>query len=154
MPNECMRDHCSLGVETGVRVQPIIWDERLATGDPNIDAQHIELHDLVLELGMLTDSDLDRVRLGEVLFDILAYSSTHFADEEALMKRIGFPGLERQKTLHQEFRRRIVEMATRFSAGDETLTLDHVQRELQDWLIGHVWEEDLRFAAYIRPQGN
>ena len=135
-------------------MQPIIWDERLATGDPHIDAQHIELHDLVMELGILADSEPDRISLGEVLFDVLAYSSTHFADEEALMERIGFPGLERQRELHAEFSRRVADMATRFSAGDETLTAAQVERRLQDWLIHHVWEEDLQFAAYIRPQGN
>lgn len=135
-------------------MQPIIWDERLATGDPHIDAQHIELHDLVLELGILADSEPDRVRLGEVLFDVLAYSSTHFSYEEALMERIGFLGLDRQRQLHAEFSRRVAEMVTRFSAGDETLTAAQVQEQLQDWLIHHVWEEDLRFAVYIRPQGN
>jgi len=138
----------------GFLVQPIIWDERLATGDSHIDAQHIELHDLVIELGILAESEPDRIRLGEVLFDVLAYSATHFSDEEDLMARIGFPGLERQKLLHAEFSRRIVEMATQYSAGDETLTADLVRSRLQEWLVHHVWEEDLQFAVYIRPQGN
>lgn len=135
-------------------MEPIIWDERLATGDAHIDAQHAELHDLVLELGILAEEDPDRVRLGEVLFDLLSYASTHFADEEALMERIGFPGLEHQKTLHAEFRHEVAEMAARFAAGDEALTASKVQQRLQDWLLHHVWEEDLQFATYIRPRGN
>jgi hemerythrin-like metal-binding protein len=135
-------------------VQPIIWDERLSTGDPHIDAQHAELHDLVLELGLLMEEDSNRVALGEVLFDVLAYASTHFADEEALMERIGFPGLARQKALHAEFRRVVTVMAERFAAGDETLTAEQVQEQLHEWLVNHVWEEDLQFAVYIRPQGN
>jgi hemerythrin len=135
-------------------MRPIVWDERLATGDPSIDAQHVELHDLVLELGILAEETPDRVRLGEVLFDVLAYSSTHFAYEEALMARIGFPGLERQKTLHTEFKRRVAEMAVRYASGDVTLTAGQMQSQLQEWLMNHVWEEDLKLAAYIRPQGN
>jgi hemerythrin len=135
-------------------VQPIVWDERLATGDPHIDAQHAELHDLVLELGFLAEEEPDRIALGEVLFDVLAYATTHFADEEALMERIGFPGLERQKALHAEFARDVAEMTARFAAGDETLTAVQVQQQLQQWLIDHVWEEDLQFAVYIRPTGN
>jgi len=135
-------------------VQPIVWDERLSTGDAHIDSQHEELHDLVLELGILAEQDPDRVRLGEVLFDVLAYATTHFADEEALMERIGFPRLERQRILHAQFRATVSEMAERFSAGDETLTAGNVQGQLQEWLVNHVWEEDLQFAAYVRPQGN
>lgn len=135
-------------------MQPIIWDERLATGDPLIDAQHVELHDLVLELGLLADETPDRVRLGEVLFDVASYTSTHFADEESLMERIGFPGLERQRALHAEFVREVAEMVERFTAGDQALTAGHVQQRLQDWLLHHVWEEDLQFATYIRPKGN
>jgi len=135
-------------------VQPIIWDERLATGDLHIDAQHVELHDLVLELGILADEEPDRLALGEVLFDLLAYASTHFADEEALMERIGFPGLARQKMLHDAFRVEVADMATRFDAGDDSLTAVQMQERLQDWLLHHVWEEDLQFASYIRPQGN
>lgn len=135
-------------------MQPIVWDERLSTGDAHIDSQHEELHDLVLELGILAEQDPDRVRLGEVLFDVLAYATTHFADEEALMERIGFPRLERQRILHAQFRATVSEMAERFSAGDETLTAGNVQGQLQEWLVNHVWEEDLQFAAYVRPQGN
>ena len=135
-------------------MQPIIWDERLATGDPHIDAQHAELHDLVLELGLLAEQNPDRVALGEVLFDVLTYASTHFEYEEEFMERIGFPGLEHQKSLHQEFQNEATRLAERFAAGDETLTASAMQEWLQQWLIGHVWEEDLQFADYIHPTGN
>ena len=43
-------------------------------------------------------------------------------------------------------------MAARFAAGDETLDRRQVQERLQHWLVHHVWEEDLQFAAFIRPQ--
>jgi hemerythrin len=135
-------------------VHPIVWDERLATGDPHIDAQHEELHDLVLELGMLAEEEPDRVALGDVLFDVLAYASTHFEDEEALMERIGFPGLARQKVLHQEFRTEVEDMAKRFADGDATLTASQMQERLHGWLLHHVWEEDLQLAAYLAPYGN
>ena len=134
-------------------MRPIIWDERLSTGDPHIDAQHVELHDLVIELGMLAEEAPDRVALGEILFDVLTYASTHFDDEEALMRRIGFPGLERQQQLHAAFRIEVADMAGRFAAGDETLNAQRVQDRLQDWLLHHVWEEDLQFAEYIKPHG-
>ena len=104
---------------------------------------------------MLAEEDPDRVALGEVLFDVLAYASTHFDDEEALMERIGFPGLERQKALHAEFR---IEVARRWRAvrggRRDARRAACVQHRLQDWLVHHVWEEDLQFAEYIRPQGN
>lgn len=136
-------------------MEPVVWDKRLATGDPHIDAQHEELHDLVLELGLMADErEEDRVRLGEVLFDVIAYASTHFSDEEALMERIGFPGLDRQKRLHAEFRTALAAMSDRFAEGDPTLNAAAMQTWLQDWLLHHVWEEDLQFAAYVRPQGN
>lgn len=136
------------------RVEPIIWDERLATGDPHIDAQHLELHDLVLELGMLAAAEPDRVRLGEVLFDILQYASTHFADEERLMERVGFPGLERQRRLHAAFGREMNDVARAFADGDENVTALEVQQMMYGWLLQHVWEEDLQFAEYVRPVGN
>ncbi|NTU71463.1 MAG: bacteriohemerythrin [Coriobacteriia bacterium] len=135
-------------------MDPIIWNERLATGDAHIDGQHAELHDLVMELGILADEDPDPVRLGEVLFDVLAYASTHFEDEEALMERMGFPGLERQRELHTGFKSTVEEFARRFSEGDTTLTAALVQENLQQWLLTHVWEEDLQFAAYGRQRGN
>ncbi len=135
-------------------MRPRVWDERLATGDALIDAQHVELHDLVLELSMLAEGAPDRVAFGEVLFDVLAYANTHFGDEEDLMRRIGFPGLERQQLLHAQFRAEVTQMAERFGAGDSTLTVDQVREWLQSWLLQHVWEEDLQFAEYLRPQGN
>ena len=135
-------------------MEPILWDERLATGDPHIDAQHAELHDLAIELGVLAEREPDRVLLGEVLFDILSYAATHFSDEEALMARIGFPGLERQKKLHAEFTLELSALSAAFAAGDKNVTAAAVQERLQEWLVHHVWEEDLQFAEYIRPRGN
>jgi hemerythrin len=135
-------------------MQPILWDERLATGDPQVDAQHAELHDLAMELGILAEREPDRIRLGEVIFDILAYAATHFDYEEALMERVGFPGLERQRHLHAEFSRELMQLAEAFAAGDPDVTAAKVQERLHEWLLHHVWEEDLQMAAYIRPHGN
>lgn len=138
----------------GASMAQLIWDDRLATGHPLIDAQHAELHDLVMELGILAERDEDRLRLGDVLFEILSYAATHFREEEALMDAVGFPGLARQRKLHHAFAVKLARASKLFAQGDSEISASGLWRELNDWLLHHVWDEDMQLAEFLRSRGN
>lgn len=135
-------------------MEHLIWDDRLATGDPVIDDQHAQLHDLVMELGIIAEQGEDRVLLGEALFEIIAYAGTHFRAEEELMESVGYPELDRQRGLHQEFAADLAMTSERFGQGDLTVNAAQLRDDLHHWLRTHVWEEDMKLATYLRSRGN
>lgn len=127
------------------------WDDRLKTGDAIVDKQHVDLHALVVELGDLdVVSEKDRHEIEFMLFKILRYAAVHFADEEALMERIGFNGLERQRRLHAKFACDVTMLAGAYVDGSARSSVSEIQSFMYEWLLRHVMEEDMLIAEYIR----
>ena len=76
------------------------WIERYAIGDDLVDAQHRRLLEMIntLHSALAAKGSSDVVR--EVITQLVEYSREHFVAEEALMARIGYPGLPYHKKLH------------------------------------------------------
>ena len=68
-----------------------VWDESFATGMPEMDGQNRELVNLFNELGLtlFVHGVQDEGPLVDVFDRLLRYTESHFAEEEALMRRIG-----------------------------------------------------------------
>jgi hemerythrin-like metal-binding protein len=65
----------------------IRWNQGLSIGDDYIDSQHRGFVELIGGVSEYGDS-----RDRHVLSEVLSYAATHFADEEAYMERIEYPG--------------------------------------------------------------
>ena len=105
------------------------WSEELAIGDAQVDAQHRRLFELVHELATA-------IALDYGLDELLRYSFEHFADEEALMERIGYPDLAEHRQWHGE-------LATEFDGFWEDYLAERIDRQallgfLAKWLYHHV----------------
>ena len=66
------------------------WDESLSVGINVIDAQHKRIVQYINELATARDNG-DRATIGKVLDGMIDYTVTHFAFEESLMERAGYP---------------------------------------------------------------
>jgi hemerythrin-like metal-binding protein len=63
------------------------WDQSFAVGIPHVDAQHKQLFGIVNELHQAMKSGQSKSVVGQTLEKLVAYTVTHFKDEEALMRR-------------------------------------------------------------------
>lgn len=136
----------------------MLWKERYRLGVEEVDQQHKELFDRVSSFIKVVKSDersweakIDEVK--ETLEFMKNYVVTHFHSEEALQKRIGFPGYEEHKAIHENFKAEISDYARRFE--EEGYDEDLVQEfsgKLMAWLINHVASTDQNIADYIDRQ--
>lgn len=131
-----------------------MWDDKLHTGNKKVDQQHSELNELIVELGRMDSHDEDSAAIERMLYRILHYASVHFHDEEELMERIGYPGLERQKRLHSDFANKATRLASEYVVGPVRPSLASIQSFMRDWLLRHVLDEDLHMAEYIQERQN
>lgn len=128
------------------------WDERLALHVPVIDEEHRSLFALANRLHEAFAAREAAQRLGDILFELLRYTRVHFAHEEQLMERHGYPRLAGHRRQHREFTDRVQDFHGRYTAGEVDLGVA-VLPFLEEWLRRHVAGSDLQLGAWLCSQG-
>ncbi len=125
------------------------FDASLRTGFETIDEQHRLFLDMLDELGSRIETGQHRQGVLDAFQGMRAYAEGHFADEEALMQRHAYPALAAHCRLHATFRDMVRELEGRLGEGPGLLSLETLEF-LSSWFIGHIRNEDQRFAAHVR----
>lgn len=125
------------------------WRPEYATGVQELDAEHQGLFALFAKLHAAIHAGQGSDVVGPVLDELLDYTWYHFAREEALMTRIGYPHLSQHVIEHGNLRRQVDAMRALFAAGEDGLPMELLQL-LSDWLKCHTTTSDRRIGAYIR----
>ena len=132
---------------------PLVWNDSLITGVPEIDAQHRILVHTLNEAG-------DRLSRGASVEDyeaisreLLSYALYHFETEEALMQEYGYaqdeaPDAHRHEAEHRSFTQQVLAVREQLKAGILTPP-DSLMAFLNDWLLRHIMLTDKRLAAFI-----
>ncbi len=125
------------------------FDDSLRTGFADIDEQHRYFRDMLGELAQRIEAGQHRQGVLDAFQGMRAYAEGHFADEEALLARLGYPDMEAHQRLHATFTDMVRELEGRMGEGPGLLSLETLEF-LGAWFIGHIRNEDQRFAAYAR----
>lgn len=126
------------------------WRESFLTGIDSVDTQHHRLVDLINDLALMAfDQDEAEVRaMSEARDMLLDYSREHFADEEALMHKVGLGDrcIDAHVAQHAIF-------IDEIRALDLTQSGDSLQaalRFLMGWLAHHILGIDQGMARAIK----
>lgn len=127
------------------------WDPSLETGIPEVDEQHRALFALAEDLHAAIEVHSDPEVVENAVYALSEYVTQHFADEERLMGRTGFPGLEPHQKMHHDLTAETLRIATRYFHGEDVLP-EELGPFLTSWLKEHIGQEDKLLAAHIRAQ--
>ena len=123
----------------------LIWDERYNTGVDIIDREHKKLFNILNKLfGFVNREEKSHFACQEAIKYFKDHAIQHFADEEAYMTSIDYPGLKAHRRIHREFRKRTLPALeseleqTHFSPT----SIQHFLGVCAGWLIGHTLIED------------
>ncbi|HEY0837804.1 MAG TPA: hemerythrin family protein [Azospirillum sp.] len=126
--------------------KPIIWSPRLELGIERIDAQHqrlVRLHnDLVLGLSHGVPLDTATRIIGE----LRGYAALHFAEEEELIERCGYPLAVAHHHQHHGFATSLRNMALHIH---DTGFAAQIGVFMGNWIEGHIARSDADIARYI-----
>lgn len=118
-----------------------------------VNEQHAKLFEIVNRGWDVLDDDFifDKFdKIVTVLNELKLYTQRHFADEEAYMESINYKGLEAQKTVHEAFIERVVNIdLTEIEEMDrnQDLYLRELLEFLTDWLINHILRMDTQIPG-------
>ncbi len=126
----------------------VAWTDALSIGIEKIDEQHKGLIVLINDVWRALMSHQAAVDIESIVFDLEDYTKTHFKEEEELLERYGYPGLEAHRESHAFFISKVGELDARIAAG-EIVGLELLQF-LGDWLKFHISIVDKQYAEFIR----
>ena len=129
----------------------IAWQDELAIGHHEIDAQHREIFERFHRLTAACEEGRGTAELAELVGFLEEYAREHFATEERLMVEYGFPGLAAQEEAHRSFMAETARFRQRLGAegaSDELLLA--LKGSLIRWLIQHIRNLDGEFGSYLK----
>ena len=121
-------------------------------GVPEIDKEHEHLFELLNQTNAsLHNSDADVAAItSRLLNELYDYAMTHFAHEEAYMRSIDDPELNKQMAEHEAFRKKVTALLT---AGDLTLdTAKDLLTFLAKWLYRHILGSDILIGKFHKSK--
>jgi hemerythrin len=124
------------------------WTDKMSVGIETIDADHKKLLALVNELHAVVRKKESPQVVGRVLRDLIAYTDYHFQAEEQLLRLLRFPDLERHKAVHDQLRKRVAELETRYGDCPEKASVKMFDF-LSDWLMRHILGEDMKYKPLL-----
>ena len=135
----------------------MVWKEKYKIGVELIDRQHEELFRRVTEFVETLRSPAEwsekAGKVNETLDFMKEYVITHFRDEEAYQKQIGYPGFEAHKKIHSDMVDYVADVAAQYEkAGFDEKLMQQFGGKLLAWLINHVTAEDQKIADYFRKE--
>ncbi len=119
------------------------WKDSYRMGDPEIDQQHQYLFELTNEF-MAVDS-LSALR--SLLMSLYKHTREHFEQEEALMRKIGFPELELHLEHHNQLLRRLSELS--MDVGKGYMNKPAINALMSEWANKHILVDDMKITEFM-----
>lgn len=128
----------------------VVWDEAYKSGNALIDKQHRRLFQLANSLMVVLTGETPLAEVPLRLETLLAHTSQHFHDEEALLREARYPNLARHATIHVGLLAKARQLQKEVQAGQMDfgklvtfLALDLVK--------GHFLSEDQDYFDHLHP---
>jgi hemerythrin len=125
------------------------WSDGFALGDSIVDAQHRAFFEEAASLRAALESDEPKDGIVAYCATFIANLRAHFADEEQLMARIGFPALAVHRQEHERLLVRTEEVVAEIHAADCLIDCLLGTRSLMEALVEHVTNQDMGIKSFM-----
>ena len=129
------------------------WRDELNVGIAEIDEQHREMFRIVRDMEQLLITqciNVEEKQLYEIIRRLREYISYHFYDEEVLMKKNNYTGIEEHTKEHREFYDYIIGIDIPSLGKDPCNSLKSIKDTVQDYIFNHMMYQDKRMADEIK----
>ena len=133
--------------------EAFVWTDRYSVQVDVLDDHHKKLFDLMNRLHVALLERRGKEVIGEVLNELLEYTVYHFGEEETLMEKAGCPGLNAQKSAHEEFISTLREYKEKHEKGFGAFITTSVMVTLNDWLVSHIGRMDKLYGEPMHQAG-
>jgi hemerythrin-like metal-binding protein len=136
--------------ESGGVMALLQWSSKYLTGIAAVDADHQGLFRAINALhdNVTGGADTDQV---QATLDMLAdYVDSHFAREEALMERAGYPDIVEHMATHRRIQHQVQDYRTAYKENSGTLDMTEFLDFLGNWLKGYIAMSDVAYIPFVK----
>ncbi|MBL6958263.1 MAG: hemerythrin family protein [Rhodospirillales bacterium] len=126
----------------------IEWAPALSVGFDEIDEDHKKLVGIVNKLSDAVTEGQGTSVSGNIIEELLSYTSWHFRHEERLMQSHGDPSFFDHKQEHMDLLEKAADIKKRFDEGDQSVP-EEMLPFLKDWLTHHILETDMKTGHFL-----
>jgi len=131
-------------------MQKIKQPELYNVGIKQFDEEHQKLVEMVNLLHQETDDkEQDLVAQKLIVSVLVKLARKHFDGEEAFMKRIKYPDLDKHHQCHRVIYTQLLDLERRFQTSTGPVAT-HALQFLLNWLDEHTLTEDKLYAEYAQ----
>ncbi len=136
-------------------MKKLSWNDQLNIGVEIVDKAHARLFKIVGKLMELVEYEANCENVCRDTIEFLEnYTMTHFSEEEAYMRSIGYKGYEKHKKLHDDFRDITLVSLKKYllKSGYSQGAVQRFISVLTGWLTGHIMMEDQEITGHLDPK--
>jgi len=128
------------------------WNDSYSVKVALCDQQHKKLFEIINELSDAMRTGEGKQAVVKTIGELLQYTQTHFQQEEALLKKAGFPQLAAHQEQHRKF---VTDVETLDKQTREGRAANSIQvlNLLRDWLINHILKTDKAYSDFLNAAG-
>jgi hemerythrin-like metal-binding protein len=126
----------------------ITWTDNLSVNVTEFDEQHKKLIGIINRMYDALKSGRGQEAVETILPELVDYTREHFANEEALMQKLNYPGYVDHKAKHAALTSQVSEYVNRLKAGKSTAAVEMMEF-LKKWLSSHIKGVDKKYGPYL-----
>ncbi len=130
----------------------VVWNDEYSVGIAVLDEQHRQILNLINDLYNAKDYSQDGLAVWHLLSVLRDYTMTHFAEEEAMMKRCGYRDFDHHKIIHDQLRENTEQLCKAQRDVMRDLSFE-VLNFLRKWWTQHILGMDRKYAPCVSSQG-
>jgi hemerythrin-like metal-binding protein len=130
----------------------VTWNSSYSVKVEACDAQHRKLFDIINELAEAMRVGQGREAVAKTVRELLEYTRSHFAAEEALMRKAGYSQLAAHQEMHRKFEADVAALEQQAKQGRTTNSIQ-VLNLLRDWLVNHIVKVDQQYSEHLNAAG-
>ncbi len=123
------------------------WSDDFSLNNETIDTQHKKVIGMINGLHDSINKGDGRNKIGDLIQEMIDYTSVHFREEENFMQEIGYPDLDRHKEIHNNLINRVQDINNRIKSGELNICWE-VFLFLNDWWEVHILKTDKKILKY------
>jgi hemerythrin len=127
------------------------WGPELDIGMPEINRQHQRLVSLINELHRTLNEEYGLDTIKRIVQGLVDYTATHFAYEEELFERFGYPQTASHKEKHGQLVGQVLDFQQRVVRGEDVA--DELMAFLKAWLVNHIQKSDKEYTQFLLSRG-
>jgi hemerythrin len=124
------------------------WNDQYLIGNSTIDEQHKMLFKLINDFHSRWNQVREPKEIAHLLNQLMQYCEHHFATEESIMEKEGYPKLAQHRGDHEKLASSIFSLNEEYVERHELASAD-VQNFVKHWLVDHIVNADYAFRDFL-----